>query len=223
MAGEVAHRIKSPLTTIRVNAEVLSHRFSDRADALKELSEIQDEVERCKTILKDLLNLGRIEELDLERLDLRKPLRSAMAAIAPQIRQRGIRLEAPPLRHALPVQGDQSMLHEALLALLQNAVEASSEGGVVELSVHARGRKASWWKRPDLRMHVVAVLDHGAGIARQDLKQVFRPFFTTKKTDGSGLGLAAAMRIAQKHGGSIEAESDGPGCGATFTFILPAA
>ncbi|MFA5140292.1 MAG: HAMP domain-containing sensor histidine kinase [Elusimicrobiota bacterium] len=223
VAGEVAHRIKSPLTTIRVNAEVLSHRLSGRADALKELAEIQEEVERCKTILKDLLNLGRIEEIDLERLDLRKPLRSALDAIAPQTRQRGITLKAPVLRRALPVQGDQSMLHEALLALLQNAVEASSAGGVIEVAVRTSGDRTRWWRLSDRGAHIVTVLDHGIGIARQDLGRLFRPFFTTKKMDGSGLGLAAALRIAQKHGGTVEAESGGPGHGATFTFRVPAA
>lgn len=211
VAGEVAHRIKGPLTTISVDAEVLAHRFSDDAATLKELDEIRDEVERCKRILKDLLDLGRIEEMAVSPFDLRRPVRAALKSLETQARRRRVRVTSSGLGAALPARGDESLLQEAVAALLQNALEAVKDGGRVRLEASTRGGQ-----------HRVTVSDDGAGITPGDLERVFEPFFTTKK-DGSGLGLSAALRIAAKHGGSVEADSAGPGQGASFTLVLPAA
>ena len=85
MAGEVAHRIKGPLTTIMVNAEVLSQRGGLRAEAQKEIEQIRTEVGHCRDILKGLLDLGRIEEMDEVSFDLRGPLRQALAAVSARL------------------------------------------------------------------------------------------------------------------------------------------
>ncbi|MBI3297462.1 MAG: hypothetical protein HYZ75_04825 [Elusimicrobia bacterium] len=222
LAGEVAHRIKAPLTTIMVNAEVVSHRMADSADSLRELKQIQEEVTHCKEILKNLLDLGRIEEMDFAEVDLRECLRSALRSLEPQLRKNDIRVQLAALGKPLPVRGDASMLHEALLAVLQNALDASSKSGRIEVSV-ATGSTRPWWRPfgPGLEEHVVTVSDEGSGIAREHLRDVFKPFFTTKGGGGTGLGLSAALRIAQKHGGGIEANSDGPGCGAAVTLRVP--
>ena len=67
----------------------------------------------------------------------------------------------------------------------------------------------------------VSIRDDGRGIAPEDRDKVFEPFFTTKGSHGSGLGLSAALRILQKHGGDIEARSEGPGKGACFVLTVP--
>lgn len=211
VAGEVAHRIKGPLTTIAVNAEVLAHRRGVDKAALKELAEIGAEVSKCKAILKDLLDLGRIEEMDVAELDLRAPLRAALKSIEAQVRRRSVRLAKEGLEGALRVRGDGALLQEAVLALLQNAVEAVPDGGSVSLRVSTAG---------DFRR--VEVRDDGAGISSEDVERIFEPFFTTKKDSGSGLGLSAALRIAAKHGGTLTAQSDGPGRGSCFALLIPA-
>jgi two-component system sensor histidine kinase HydH len=211
VAGEVAHRIKGPLTTISVDAEVLAHRYGADKAALKELNEIRDEVGRCKRILKDLLDLGRIEEMAVSPFDLRRPVRAAMKALETQARRRRVRVTSSGLGAPLNARGDESLVQEAVAALLQNALEAVRDGGHVRVEAASRAG-----------VHRVAVIDDGAGVSAGDLERVFEPFFTTKK-QGSGLGLSAALRIAAKHGGNVEAESDGPGQGARFTFALPAA
>jgi len=212
IAGEVAHRIKGPLTTISVNAEVLAHRPETDKSALKELEEIRDEVEKCKAILKDLLDLGRIEEMDVAELDLRAPLRAALKSIETQAQRRSVRLAEDGLAEALRVRGDASLLQEAALALLQNALEAVSDGGSVRLRVSTGGG----FRR-------VEICDDGCGISPEDQERVFEPFFTTKKDSGSGLGLSAALRIAAKHGGTVELKSDGLGRGSCFTLLVPVA
>ncbi|UPT73304.1 MAG: HAMP domain-containing histidine kinase [Elusimicrobiota bacterium] len=209
VAAEVAHRIKGPLTTIAVNAEVAAHRHASDKKLLKELEQIGEEVQRCKEILKNLLDLGRIEEMDTESLDLRVPAERALARVAAQAEGRGVRLQSAGLGAPMPARGDESLIQEALVALLQNGVEASPRGGRVRLDAATRAG-----------MHRLTVADDGAGVAREEQERIFQPFFTTKK-DGSGLGLSAALRIAQKHGGTVELESPAGG-GARFTLSLPA-
>ena len=211
VAAEVAHRIKGPLTTIAVDAEVLAARHAGDKKTLKELAQIREEVERCKDILKNLLDLGRIEEMDSEPLDLRISVSRALTLIEPQAADRGLKLSSRGLDAPMRAKGDQSLLQEALFALLQNAVDAARRGGKVALEASTRGGR-----------HFISVADDGAGVAREDLERIFEPFFTTKK-EGSGLGLSAALRIAQKHGGTVEAESPGAGRGAKFTLVLPSA
>ena len=212
VAGEVAHRIKGPLTTIAVDAEVLAHRLGGDKDALKELAEISGEVERCKRILKDLLDLGRIEEMDIMPLDLRAPVRDALKALATQARSKKIKTSSSGLAAPMRARGDATLLREAVAALLQNAIEASREGGAVRVAASTDGG-----------FHRILVADDGAGISLEDLERIFEPFFTTKKGEGSGLGLSAALRIAAKHGGSVEAESAGRGRGSRFTLLIPKA
>jgi signal transduction histidine kinase len=212
VAGEVAHRIKGPLTTIAVDAEVLAHRLSKDSAALKELAEISGEVERCKRILKDLLDLGRIEEMDVTPLDLRAPARDALKSLATQAKSRGVRLRESGMSAPMRARGDATLLREAVSALLQNAIEASADGGEVRVAASSASG-----------LHRIVVSDDGAGIPSADLERVFEPFFTTKKGEGSGLGLSAALRIAAKHGGTVETESPGPGLGARFTLLIPAA
>ncbi|MBI3288428.1 MAG: hypothetical protein HYZ74_02785 [Elusimicrobia bacterium] len=209
IAAEVAHRIKGPLTTIAVDAEVLAHRHADDKKTLRELNQIREEVERCKEILKNLLDLGRIEEMDMANLDLRVPIERAARSIASQVKDKKARLTVTGVEGALSVRGDESMIQEALYCLLQNAVQSVERGGHVRLEVVS----AKGWRR-------LSVCDDGAGVAPEDLEKIFQPFFTTKK-DGSGLGLSAALRIAQKHGGTVEAESAGAGQGSRFTLVLP--
>ncbi len=222
VAGEVAHRIKGPLTTILVNAEVLSQRLAGQPQTLTELDQIRDEVGHCKEILKNLLDLGRIEEMDSEAFDLREPIDFALKAVEPRFKKHGLRVEVSGLEHSLPVRGDQSLLQEAMTALLHNAVEASRDGGRVRVAARAVNG-ALWGKAGGAkRSFAVDVEDHGRGIAAKDLERVFQPFFTTKGKEGTGLGLSAALRILQKHGGTIEAESRGHGRGARFTVTIPA-
>ena len=210
VAGEVAHRIKGPLTTIMVNAEVLSHRFAKSKDALKELSEIRSEVLHCKEILKNLLDLGRLEEVDIRRMDLRDAVNAAVKSVQTQVDKSGLSLRVAGLSRPLPLQGDESLLLEALSAVLQNAIDAAKKNGTIQLTA-----------KPLRSSYLIAIEDDGAGIKSSDLELIFKPFFTTKGPEGSGLGLSAALRIVQKHHGSMQAYSDGLGMGAKFTLTLP--
>lgn len=219
VAGEVAHQIKGPLTTIMVNADVLAARHSKSKGIIKELSEIREEVEHCKQILKNLLDLGRIEAVEFVRMDVRQPVRLALKSVEPQLRQKNVKWKVAGMQSPCRIRGDQSLLQEAVAAVLQNAVEASGPGGAVRVSLSPEPR-ATWGRLGPSAWRLV-IEDDGAGILEKDLERVFEPFFTTKGQEGTGLGLSAALRILQKHGGSIEAYSLGLGLGSRFTLIIP--
>ncbi|MBI4051443.1 MAG: hypothetical protein HY400_02945 [Elusimicrobia bacterium] len=221
MAGEVAHRIKGPLTTITVNAEVLSQRHRKSKALSRDLLQIRKEVDHCKQILKNLLDLGRIEEMDLMKLDLREPLRSALKSIQSQCLKRNIKLDVEGFKNSVPVRGDASLLHEAIASMLQNAVEATAPGGRILIRLNPE-EKNHWWPRnpSHQKFHTLTIQDNGKGINPKDLQRIFQPFFTTKG-QGTGLGLSAALRILKKHGGSIEAYSEGAGKGAQLKLTIP--
>ena len=223
VAGEVAHRIKGPLTTIRVNAEVLGLRptFQEDPKTQRELAEIQTAVERCKGILKDLLDLGRIEEIDFSREDLRDPVRSALKAVAPQFRAKGAAPSVSLPDREMPIRADRSLIHEAVGNVLHNAAAAITQGGAITVTATTLERRDSWWPRsPVRRVHRVIVSDNGAGVERRNLENAFKPFFTTKE-EGTGLGLSTTLRIMEKHGGTVRLESPGPGRGTVVTLELP--
>ncbi len=224
MAAEVAHKIKAPLTTIMVNAEFAAAKTKSR-DLAKAMQEIRAEAERCGAILKDVLSLGRIEELDLDPTDLAACVRSALNSAAPQIRKSRLKVVASGLDAPARVSGDATMLAEAVAALLQNAIEASTNGGAIRLDLVRTRRPLlgrEFWSAPlKDRRYRLTIEDSGSGIAPEQLSSLFKPFFTTKK-EGTGLGLAGALRIVQKHRGTIEASSPGPGRGARFVVTVPA-
>lgn len=222
VAGEIAHRIKSPLTTILVNAEILAHQSGQSKKALEEIGQIEQAARHCQEILKNLLDLGRIEEMEFAPIDLRNPVEAALRPVAGIVERRRLRLDVEGLDSPKPVFAEASLLYEAIAALLQNAIDAVANGGRVHLRVERRrpGRWAKWSGRGETC--VVVIEDNGKGIARKDLENVFQPFFSTKGKQGTGLGLSAALRILQKHNGTITASSAGPGHGARFELVLPA-
>lgn len=222
VAAEIAHRIKAPLTTIRVNAEVLAHQKDMPKKHLGELSRIETEVDHCKEVLQKLLTLGRIEELEMEAIDLMSIVRDMLKAHRMQLRREKISLHTQGLHGKSWVHGDPALLSEALSAILQNAIEAMPQGGQLHVKVrHQQG--GGWWpsERARNRRVFVTIQDTGIGIEAEKLETIFRPFFTTKTNQGNGLGLSSALRIIDKHGGSIAVTSDGPGKGACFSLSLP--
>lgn len=223
LSGEVAHGIKGPLTTILVNADILLARHGTRPGVAGEVRQIQDEVARCREVLQNLLELGRIEEMDYDLFDLRDPVQDALGKMAARLKRRKVRVVKRGFDQAAPVLGDPSLLYEAVYEVLQNAEHAAKPGGRIELSLRSV-LKRPWWDaadgtaRPQIEL---SIADDGAGMDPATLRRAFDPFFTTKKADGSGLGLSSALRILHKHSGTLEAESAGAGLGSRFTFSLP--
>lgn len=218
LAAGVAHEINNPLAIIAGQAELAlarspGHRLNE-ADQEESLRLILDEALRCKAITHKLLSLARPTPSCRRRIELHRVVVKAIDAMTGLATRKGCRLvvrESPV--EAIQVEADDMEIRQVLVNLLLNATEAVSEGtGLVEVTIGCDEREA--W---------IDVSDNGAGMDAETLDHVFEPFFTRRHASrpGQGLGLAVSHAIVTSHGGSLSAQSGGPGRGSRFTLRLP--
>lgn len=215
LAGGLAHEIKNPLSTIRLNLSLLAEDFAEshglrERRALKKIQTVQRECERLNEILEDFLRFARVREFRLELCELNEVIREVVDFIAPQADQQGIEV-VPNLSSDLPAIGlDRELFKQALLNLVINAQHVLGSDGQIVLQT----REVASGVQLD-------VIDNGLGMDPETLSRVFQPFFSTRR-EGSGLGLPTAKKIIESHNGTITVES-AVGKGTHFAIILPAA
>jgi PAS domain S-box-containing protein len=213
LAASIAHEINNPLEAV-VNLLYLARH--DSSHAVEYLTQAEQEVGRIARLAQQTLGLVR---------DGNSPAGMDPAAIMDEILQlyyrklsgRKIRVTRR-YRGNCQINGYAGELRQLLANLLVNAVDAMAERGSLQVRV-ARGR--DWSNgRDGVR---ITVADNGAGIPRDHLRQIFEPFYTTKKDTGTGLGLWISHGIVAKHGGSIRVRSrtDGSPTGTAFSIFLP--
>lgn len=174
---------------------------------------ICNETYRCKSIISKLLNFSRQTESNFERIDVNGIIHDTLSVVQYQSQPRSQNIKLNLSKEPCFVIGDPQQLKQVFLNLIINSLHATEGGGDISIS--------SWKKES-----VVQILfaDSGVGIKPEHLVRIFDPFFTTKPTGkGTGLGLAICYGIIDVHSGRIEAFSEGPGKGASFTITLPLA
>jgi signal transduction histidine kinase len=214
--ADVSHELRTPLTAIRGNVDLL--RRMGGADPTS-LDAIQSEAERMSRLVGDILLLAQAETGNLPLVRVQVELDTLLLEIfrEAQVLSAGVNIHIGEIDQAL-VLGDQDRLKQLLLNLVSNALKFTPEGGRVTLGL----ARVNDWAR-------LTVADTGSGIPPAELPRIFERFYRVDKArsraqGGAGLGLAIAQRIAQMHGGRIEAASDGiAGHGATFSVWLPLA
>jgi signal transduction histidine kinase len=220
LAGGLAHEIRNPLSTLKVNLQLLAEDLRDEPDdridpdfrrrAIQRLETLRSETDRLQSLLDDFLRFVGRNELKTERADLNDVVRHLVEFVAPQAQRLGINLTASLFASPLPCDLDDGLFKQALLNLLINAQDAMPDGGDLAVTARPEGQ----WVRIDIS-------DTGVGMETPVIERVFSPFFSTKK-EGSGLGLSLTRRIVQDHGGSIAVQSKA-GEGSTFTVRIPTA
>jgi len=206
VGAKVAHELKNPLASIKGLCQLIartpaSERTQDR------LAVVASEISRMETILQEYLSFSRpLEDLRPESLDLRALAKDVIDVLAGRADGAGVTLVLDG--HATPALGDARRLKEALINLVQNAIEATPHGGSVTLSV-----------RHNQAAVTLAVRDTGRGIATEDLERLGTSFFTTRP-NGTGLGVVLAQGVITQHGGQLTYESS-VGRGTTATITLP--
>lgn len=216
LIATLSHELRNPLAPLRNGLNLL--RLTARADAgaaaVHRMMERQ--VNQLVRLLDDLLEMSRITrgvlELRRERVELASVIRDAVETSEPLIRDAGHQLEVKLPRQLLWLEGDPVRLAQILANLLNNAARFTESGGRITLSAEARDGAA-----------VVSVRDTGVGFAPGAGERLFEMFTRSDRSRGLGLGLALARRLAQMHGGTIEARSAGEGLGAEFIVRLPLA
>lgn len=220
MATNLSHELKTPLATIRGSAELLEGvAGNDPPARQKFLTNIQTEVERLDRIVSELLKLSRIETQPVDgqpgAIDATATAREISETYRSRAADYGISFQSEIAREPLPVKIAELQLKQLLTNLLDNALQFTSTGRSVRLSV----------ARQDGAVEL-AVSDEGAGIEPELLPKVFDRFFTTENprtgNRGTGLGLAIAKSIVSANGGRISVRSE-LGQGSTFTVTFPLA
>ncbi|WP_322796731.1 PAS domain-containing protein, partial [Tepidiforma sp.] len=224
LAGGVAHDFNNLLVGVLGNASLALLELEQGHPARPAVAEIEAAARRLADLTRQMLAFSGRGQFVRGELDINAV---AQAAIRGRQRQRGVRVRLIPGQGLPLVIGDAGQLRLAIAALVENAVEASPEGGRVTVTTRAVEATAAEFARAQPirpatgRYVVVEVTDAGEGIAPELLERIFEPFFTTRFT-GRGLGLPAAAGVARGHGGCIVAES-APGRGSRFRLYLPAA
>jgi two-component system sensor histidine kinase MprB len=209
LVADASHELRTPITSLRTNIEVLAEVESLPPDErARLLADVEEQTTELGMLVADLIELARGDEPRRESEDVRLDHLVREAIERARRYAPGIEFEAD-LAPAV-VEGTRERLARAVNNLLDNASKHSPPGGLVEVRVDVNG---------------VRVRDHGTGVDPGDLPHLFDRFYrgaSSRGRPGSGLGLAIVRQVAEQHGGSVHA-ANAPGGGAEFRLELPAA
>jgi len=208
LAAGLAHEIRNPLAGIAGVIEIVSRDLPAASPARAVIHDVKQEVTQINRILTDLLETARPRAPKVRLSDLNVTAEHSVMLARQQALTKPIQIELAKSAAPLEVEHDSDQIHQVLLNLLLNAIQAIHGKGSVRVAVSSQDGMAA-----------VSVADTGHGIPADALPNIFRPFFTTKG-EGTGLGLSLARRIVEDHDGRIEVTSK-PDEGTRFTVLLP--
>jgi len=212
LSAAVAHGIRNPVAGIKAAAQLASLDMPENHPLRESIGDIIGEANKLESRIKTLLDFAKPFEPHPVPCRVDRIVADAVASLRSQAAAQGIEVRVD-LDPALPTaELDYAQIEQVLLALLSNAVEAMHGGGHITITGHLQDRTQHL---------ILQIIDTGPGIAPDQLRRVFELFFTTKSS-GTGLGLAVAQKIVQRHAGTIGVESE-VGKGTRFTIELPLA
>ena len=218
--ANVSHELRTPIASLKAMTETLEDGAIDDPTAARDfVGRMHQEIDALAQLVEELLLLGGIESgqlpLRIQRVGPAELLARAHDRFAPLAERSHVRLTLDPIPLLPDVEADPERIAQVFANLIHNAVRYTPAGGEIHLHAETANGAVAF-----------TVRDTGHGIAAQDLARIFERFYKgdrARTTGGTGLGLAIAKHIVQQHAGELQAESDGPGRGATFTFTLPVA
>ena len=213
LASGLAHEVKNPLSTLRLNLQLLEEDLATGEGAgigtmRSRARVLRQEAERLNEVLNDYLRFARRRQLQLKPTNLNDVLDELLEFVRPEAISRHVQLHhhlEPTVPTALL---DVNLMKQALLNTIVNAFEAMPEGGELIVQTTTDGSTIT-----------TTLTDTGEGIPSEELDNVFRVYYSTKKT-GTGLGLPTARRIVQEHGGDLVLQSEA-GRGTRVIIELP--
>jgi len=208
MATGLAHEIRNPLAGIAGVIEIIGRDLPSSSPARAVVKDVRQEIARINHIVTDLLQTARPHPPTVRKSDLNITVEHAVMLGRQQAMAKSVEIELHKDSTLPEVEHDGDQIHQVLLNLLLNSLQAIDSNGKITVTVKPQGSTA-----------VVEVSDNGRGIAPDHLPNIFRPFYTTKG-DGTGLGLSLARRIVEDHHGRIDVSS-ALGKGTTFAVVLP--
>ena len=209
----LAHEIRNPLSSLGVHFQLLEEDLSGlpapvQAQLASRLGIIHGELRRLENIVERFMKLTGPSSLELEPVDIQKVVTHVCELLRPEASARKIEILADIPGDLPSIRADSVRLTQALLNIIINGVQATSDHGQVKVSAATAAENLQ-----------LCVQDTGPGVPPDKLGDIFDPYFTTKP-DGNGLGLWIAQQIAVAHGGNLRAEN-APAGGAIFILTLP--
>ncbi|VAX23211.1 hypothetical protein MNBD_NITROSPINAE01-1207 [hydrothermal vent metagenome] len=207
----IAHEIRNPLSSIKMNLAILVDRLNPAGEDEEHFTIAQEEVINLERIVTEFIDYAKPSPLKARRQSLKTVIEKTLAVIKTVCVKKGVTITRdfpPTIPMALM---DSAKIHQAILNILLNAIQASPQNGVVRIKVRSLSSPTE--------TVAITIADNGKGIDLDDMKFVFDPFFTTKD-DGTGMGLSIVRSIMTNHNGSVEIESD-PGRETKVTLTLP--
>ncbi len=218
MAAGLAHEIRNPLGSIKASAQFLTETAQQAKDSGEFLDIIVDEVDRLNRVVSSFLDYARPPHTDPEPIHVNSAVRLTLQLLRPECDSADITLHVAMDPDLPKVRIEIEHLRQILINLVQNAVQAMTDGGDIYVETRTQDRfRVGGAVRPWVQ---ISVRDTGPGIAPGLLPNLFVPFVTTKQ-QGTGLGLAISQRIVSEAGGRIDVRSR-EGLGTTFVVLLPA-
>ncbi len=219
LTGELAHELKNPLSSIKVNLKLIGEELESIASqgqqagysltrAQRKLSVVTQETERLERILDGFLRYVGKGRLSLGEVDINELIGDMVDFYMPQAQSRSVTIRHFLSKEPLVCKADFAMLKQVVLNLFINAQQAMPQGGELMVRTQKSGSNAQ-----------MQISDTGCGIEPEKLKKLFTPFVSSK-TNGSGLGLAMVKRIIDQHNGSIAVASE-QDKGTSFTIEIP--
>jgi signal transduction histidine kinase len=210
MIAKLVHKLRNPLSSIKMGLSTLLHRASLNEKDRRCLEVAAGEVVQMEKILKDMLGFFQPSVLHFSEQNVNDIIESVVEGRAHQFNEKGIVIHKEYSDGLPKVVLDVGRMTYALDQLLQNSQEAFTSSGIIFVR-SAQGKKEG--------TVLIEMIDNGSGIAQETVNQIFEPFFSTK-TGNTGLGLTLAKKIVEDHGGMIQVEST-PGKGTRVEINLP--
>jgi len=222
LASGVAHELGTPLNVVSGRAGMIVKEHLSIAEIKENANIIKKQSERMTTIIRQLLNFARRPSAEKTLVDLRQIAVETLDLMATLAKKKKANLGFVAEEAPIMLNVDAIQIQQVLSNLVANALQASIEGGRVEVGIRCEHASPSPSHEGSGGEYIcIYVQDEGKGISKEEMRHLFEPFFTTKTVgDGTGLGLSIAFGIVREHGGWIDVKSM-PGKGSCFSVYLP--
>ena len=212
--SSVSHELRTPLTAIRGWTETVTSMYEDKETFKKGMRVITSETERLSQMVEELLDFSRIQDnrltLIMDTIDILAELGETVLIYQERAKALGITLNYYEPKMLPFVYGDKNRLRQVFINIVDNAIKYSNKGDTVSVEAYEEDNEVC-----------ISISDTGMGISKEDLPKVKTKFFKANHTRrGSGIGLAVADEIIQRHGGTLEINSE-QGVGTTVMITLP--
>ncbi len=230
LAAGIAHEIRNPLGAMKGFTEILQKKLTQAPDAQEMVADIASEIEILNKIVTNFLVFAKPTSLEAQEAELSEAIQGVLPLIEKEAEGKKVKVVFEK-EEGLSLQLDVEQFRRAILNLALNAIQATPQGKKVQIGMKGfsrtdlleflREKGFSGLEPAETEGYwgAVWVLDQGPGIAPENFKKLFNPFFTTK-TEGFGLGLSITRKIVEALGGSVSA-ANSPEGGAMFLIILP--